>query len=140
MQIAKTTRPRWAIIAAIVAVVFGGMTLFSGGSVLFIDGDARASAGNYVPFVLWFNFVAGFAYILSGVGLFLWQKWGINLALIILVATLATFIGFGLHIWLGGSYEPRTIGAMSLRSMVWLIIALKARSSWNNATKRMAVQ
>lgn len=140
MQIAKTTRPRWAIIAAIIAIIFGGVTLFSGGSVLFIDGDARASAGNYVPFVLWFNFVAGFAYILSGVGLFLWQKWGINLALIIFVATLAVFTGFGLHIWLGGSYEPRTIGAMSLRSLVWLVIALKARAAWNNATKRKTVQ
>ena len=27
-----------------------------------------------VPFVLWFNFVAGFAYVMAGVGLFLWKR------------------------------------------------------------------
>lgn len=140
MHVKETTKHRWTIVVAIIAVIFGAITLFAGGSVLFIDGDARASAGNYVPFVLWFNFIAGFAYILAGIGLLLWRNWAINLALIICVATLAVFAGFGLHIWLGGSYEPRTIGAMSLRSLVWLIIALTARAAWNSSPKRKTIQ
>ena len=52
----------WLISA--VAVVFGLLTIKSGGSVLFIDGVDRQAAGNYVPFVLWFNFIAGFFYAL----------------------------------------------------------------------------
>jgi hypothetical protein len=36
---------------------------------LFGTEATRAAAGNAVPFVLWFNFLAGFAYILAGLGL-----------------------------------------------------------------------
>lgn len=118
------------LVAAIVAVLFGSMTLYSGGSVLFVDGPARAAAGNYVPFVLWFNFLAGFAYILAGVGLYLWRAWAVRLSLLIAIATLLVFAAFGLHIMAGGSYETRTIGAMSLRSTVWLVIAFITHIAW----------
>jgi len=123
-------RPVWALFAAIVAVVFGMLTLYSGGSVLFIDGAARAAAGNYVPFVLWFNFVAGFAYIITGIGLYLWRLWALLLAVVLAAVTLLVFSAFGLHIMIGGLYEIRTIGAMTLRSMVWLVIAGFATRTW----------
>jgi len=129
---AAPPRPVWIIIAAIIAVLFGVLTLYSGGSLLFIDGPARVAAGAYVPFVLWFNFFAGFAYILAGAGLFLWRKWAINLSLLIAVATLLVFSAFGVHIIVGGDYEPCTIGAMFLRSCVWLAIAFFARVKWNS--------
>jgi hypothetical protein len=135
MSITAMTKPRSVIIAAVVAVIFGGMTLFSGGSVLFIDGPARVAAGHYVPFVLWFNFVAGFAYISAGVGLFLWRGWGVSLAVLIAIATLLVFAGLGLHIWLGGDYEQRTLAAMTLRSTVWLVIAFTTRAAWKNGRK-----
>ena len=135
MSITTMTRPRGAIIAAVVAVIFGGMTLFSGGSVLFIDGPARVAAGHYMPFVLWFNFVAGFAYVFAGVGLFLWWSWAVRLAMFIAVATLFAFVGFSLHIWLGGDYEQRTIRAMTLRAMLWLVIAFTTRAAWNSGWK-----
>ena len=129
---ATPPRPAWIIIAVIIAVLFGVLTLYSGGSVLFIDGPARVAAGAYVPFVLWFNFFAGFAYILAGVGLFLWRKWAINLSLFIAVATLLVFSAFGFHIMMGSNYEPRTIGAMILRSSVWSAIAYFAWAKWNS--------
>ncbi len=47
----------WTI--SLVAIAFGLLTLKEGGSVLFGDTAARTAAGHYVPFVLWFNFVAG---------------------------------------------------------------------------------
>ena len=124
-----TTRPRRIVIAAIIAVLFGALTLFSGGSVLFVNGPARLAAGDYVPFVLWFNFFAGFAYILAGIGLFKRRQWAVRLAMGIAVATLLVFAGFGLHILNGGGYETRTIGAMALRSLVWLVIAFTARAA-----------
>lgn len=49
-----------------IAVVFGVATLIEGGNVLGGGPDARAEAGNVVPFVLMFNFGAGFAYVAGG--------------------------------------------------------------------------
>jgi len=51
------------------AVVFGFLTIKSGGAVLFVDGSSRQAAGNFVPFVVWFNFVAGFVYLIAGGGI-----------------------------------------------------------------------
>ena len=123
-------RPKLAVAAGLAAVLFGGATLFSGGAVLFADGPARAAAGAYMPLVLWFNFLAGFAYILAGAGLYLWRGWAVTLSLAIAAATLAVFAIFGWHILGGGEYETRTVGAMALRSAVWLTIGLYARKAW----------
>lgn len=116
-------RPWWAIVAAIVAVLFGLLTVAVGGNTLFGDPAARAAAGNIVPFVLWFNFLAGFAYVAAGVGLYLWRRWAALWSVLIAVATIAVFVAFGFHILLGGAFETRTVGAMALRSLVWVVIA-----------------
>lgn len=79
-----------------------------------------------MEFVLWFNFVAGFAYVAAGLGLWQGRRWAIWLAGGIAAATLAVFAAFGWHIVGGGSFEARTVGAMVLRSLVWLIIAVAA--------------
>ena len=60
---------------AAVAIVFGVATVFAGGTALFGGEAARAAAGNAVPFVLWFNFLAGFAYVAAGAGLWRGQAW-----------------------------------------------------------------
>lgn len=114
----------WLI--SIVAILFGMLTIKSGGMVLFTEGEAHQAAGDYVPFVLWFNFMAGFAYIVAGIGLWLQRRWAASLALIIAVATVMVFIALGVHIYSGGAYEMRTVVAMSLRSGVWTTIALVA--------------
>ena len=108
---------------ALIAIVFGLLGLKEGGSVLFIDGTSRTQAGNYVPYVVWFNFLAGFAYIVAGVGLWLRRRWAVGLSIAIAVATLAASAALGLHIAVGGAFEPRTVVAMILRSVVWAVIA-----------------
>jgi hypothetical protein len=112
---------------ALLAIAFGVLTLWEGGSVLFGPGAARAAAGDYVPFVLWSNFLLGFVYVAAGAGLWLQRRWGLLLAALIVVVTLATFAGFAVHIALGGAYEARTLVAMSIRTLVWVIIYLAAR-------------
>ena len=119
----KSNRSVGVWIVTIVALVFGILTIKSGGSVLFIDGPARQAAGNYVPFVLWFNFLAGFAYLLAGVGLFMQKSWAPRLSIFIAVTTAMVFALFGLHILNGGAFEDRTVVAMSLRTIVWVSIA-----------------
>jgi len=109
-------------IMTFVAVLFGLLTIKSGGQVLFGGSSFQKAAGNYVPFVLWFNFIAGFVYLLAGTGLWLRQRWAVWLSLFIATATISVFAFFGLHILEGGKYETRTVAAMSLRSLVWLSI------------------
>ena len=120
-------RPRWAIALAVLAGIFGLLTLKSGGEVLFIDGAGREATGNYVPFVVWFNFLAGFVYIVGAVGLALWRSWITPLAFAVAALTIAVFIAFGVHVLMGGAYEVRTVGAMSLKCLVWLGIAFAVR-------------
>lgn len=122
----ENKRPLWVWAVALVAVAFGALTLKSGGAVLFFDGPARVAAGNYVPFVLWFNFGAGFLYILAGLGLWLRRSWGLTLAVVIALSTLLVFAAFGVHILTDGAYEQRTVVAMTLRSTVWVVISLTA--------------
>ena len=120
--------PRGVSIRAmsLVAVGFGLLTLKEGGTILFGDAGARAAAGNYVPFVLWFNFLAGFAYVVAGIGLWRQQRWAAWLAVAIAAATALVFAVFGAHIASGGAYEQRTVIAMSLRTLVWAVIAVLA--------------
>ena len=122
----KTGRPFGIWVVAFIAMLFGILTVKSGGSVLFIDGIAREEAGNYVPFVLWFNFFAGFAYLLAGAGLFLQKQWAVWLSPLIAVANAIVFSLLGLHILDGGLYETRTVVAMTLRTGVWTCIAVFA--------------
>ncbi len=113
-------------IVAVLAVILGVATLRQGGAVLLGDADAVRSAGRYVPFVVWFNVLAAFAYVAAGVGLWLRRRWAAGLAFAIAIATLAAFGAFGIHVAGGGGYELRTVFAMSVRMIVWFAIALLA--------------
>ena len=108
------------------AILFGLATLASGGRALFGDAGARAAVGAAVPFVLWFNFLAGFAYVAAGAALIAGLRWAAPLAAAIAGATLLVFLAFGLHVAAGGAYEARTVGAMTLRVGLWAVIALAA--------------
>ena len=111
----------WAI--SIIAVVFGLMTIKEGGAVVFGSADALAAAGNYIPFVVWFNFLAGFAYVAAGIGLFLQRRWAMWLAVAIAVSTALASAALGVIILSGTPFEQRTVFAMGLRTVVWVVIA-----------------
>jgi hypothetical protein len=106
----------------LVSVVFGVITLKEGGSVLFFEGASRHAAGHYVPFVVWFNALAAFAYIAAGVGIALGRRWAARLALVLAAATALVFALFGAYVWMGGAYEQRTVGAMAIRTLFWLLV------------------
>jgi hypothetical protein len=110
-------------VAGAVAVAFGVLTLISGGTTLLDDIDM----GAVVPFVLWFNTIAGALYILAGIGLWFRKRWALPLSFLIFAATLLVFFGFGLHVARGGEYEMRTVFAMSFRTLVWGGFTLIAR-------------
>lgn len=120
----KPDSGRSTLIVALIAILFGAMTLKAGGQVLFGGSEYQQAAGNYVLFVVWFNFLAGIAYIIAGIAIWMRLSWAVWLSLIIAVATLIVFAFFGLHILNGGAYETRTMAAMSLRSTVWILISI----------------
>jgi len=135
----NSTQQRGFLIRAIslVAIGFGLLTIKEGGMALSGDEAAVSAAGNYVPFVLWFNFAAGFAYVIAGAGLWMRQRWAVWLAVAIAAATALVFAAFGAYVITGGLYEKRTVIAMSMRTLVWLTIAAIA---WHRfAVKDMRV-
>ncbi|MBV1903786.1 MAG: hypothetical protein KUG58_09145 [Marinosulfonomonas sp.] len=106
---------------AVIALVFGTLTLFSGGNVLFGPDAAQAWAGDYVGFVVWFNFGAGAIYVLAAIGLWLGKSWAIGLSALIAVGTAAVALGFAFVVLRGTLFEMRTVGALALRFGFWTI-------------------
>lgn len=122
-EVTTARRPAWARPVAVLAGLFGVVSIVSGSAVL-TRGDIGEAAGDYVPFVVWFNVVGGLAYLAGAVGLGLWRRWALPVAILIAAATLAVFVAFGVHVAAGGAFEMRTVAAMTLRSLLWLAIAL----------------
>jgi len=109
---------------AVAAIVFGVVTVLTGGRALFGSLETRADFGNTVPFVLWFNFLAGFVYIVAGAGLLLRRRWAVHTSLFVAVSTILVFVAFGVHVIGGGAFERRTIGALTIRSIFWIAVTV----------------
>ena len=112
---------------AVFALVFGLLTIISGGSVLFGPISARQWAGDFVGFVVWFNFLAGWLYVVAGAGLWLGKSWSVWLAAFIAISTAIVALGFGIVVLGGSAFEMRTVGALAFRFGVWSVIAFVAK-------------
>jgi len=109
---------------AVAAIVFGVVTVLTGSRALFGGLETRADFGKAVPFVLWFNFLAGFVYIVAGVGLLLCRHWAVYTSLFVAVSTILVFVAFGVHVIGGGAFERRTIFALTIRSLFWIAVTI----------------
>lgn len=118
----KTQKPPRLI--AGLAGLFGLMTTISGGMVLFGPGAVRDAAGQVVPFVLWFNTAAGVAYLLTAIAIWRGHPRAATFAWLIAIATALVGAGFVVVALGGASVEPRTAGALVLRTGVWAGIAI----------------
>jgi hypothetical protein len=115
----------WLKGTAVFAILFGLLSIMSGGAVLF-SGEAAELAGAYIDFVLWSNFLGGFLYAAAGFGIWFKQRWAVPLAILIAIATILVFAAFGMHIAGGARFEMRTVQAMTLRVAAWLAISFIA--------------
>ena len=105
MTAERSRRSPWIWAISFVAISFGLLTIRAGDTVLFGSAAARSAAGHYVPFVLWFNFLAGFAYVIAGVGLWLERRWAAWLAIACMAVVLV-------WLWTRPSARPgRTSGS-----------------------------
>jgi hypothetical protein len=88
-------RRRWGRwLAGALAIGFGVATLIEGSHVAFGGPAARAAAEPVVPFVLYFNLVAGAAYVAAGVGAVRGRGWALTLARALAATTLLVFAAF----------------------------------------------
>ncbi|MGL1921794.1 MAG: hypothetical protein OCD03_12285 [Hyphomicrobiales bacterium] len=123
MKNTAATSVKFATAIAIIAFIFGIVTIYSGGEVIFVDGAGRARAGDYIGFIVWFNFLAGFVYVVAAFGIYKNKHWSSFLSRAIAISTLIAFAVLGVYIFWGGAFEFRTVAAMILRSAVWLGIS-----------------
>lgn len=116
----------WQITAGLMAF-FGLLTLFVSSAVIFDLFGIREVEGEYVPLVLWANFLVSFLYLAAAYGLFREWPWPPTILAIATVILLAAAIGLGLHVNSGAPYEQRTIGALAFRIFVTLLLYVAAR-------------
>lgn len=116
-------RPRWIRPVGIAAAVFGVATIVSGAAALFGPQQVKAAAGAIVSFVLWFNFLAGFAYLVGAHALYFGRRWALGTAVAIAVATALVAMAFVVYTAAGGAFSWRTPGALLLRVGFWAAIA-----------------
>jgi len=108
--------------ASVFAIGFGVLTLVAGGSVALGLTEARAAAGQVVEFVVWFNFLAGGAYVLAGYGMWHGRFWAYRLSGFIALSTAAVLCLFLWHVWSGGAHEGRTTAALAFRTAIWIVL------------------
>lgn len=107
-------------------LLFGLLTVFMGGSVIFDLFGIRAIEGNYVLFVVWANWICGFLYIAASAGFIKKKRWASFLLFAAFLLLLITFAAFFLHIRNGGLFEKKTLFAMTFRTAITLILAIAA--------------
>lgn len=109
-------------LVASVAVLFGIMTLFAGGRVL------RGADPGYVVFrpLLLYNTAMGAAYVVAGAAIGLDLTWGKWASGVIFLLNLLVLGGILVVYGSGGAVAVESLGAMTFRTLVWLVIFLAA--------------
>jgi len=118
--------------SAIFLTLFGLITVFMSGSVIFDLFGIREKEGNYVLFIVVSNFICGFLYLASAYGLFIRKKWATHLLMTSLAILSLSFAGFMWYINMGGIYEQQTIKAMLFRIVLTFLFT---GISWHYISK-----
>ncbi len=103
---------------------FALLTLFLSSSVLFDWFGIRAKEGNYVPFIVWANFICSILYLMVVYGFLKFEKWTLMVLIVSILILIIALIGLYFHIHAGGLYETKTIGAMFFRIGITLAFTI----------------
>ena len=113
-------------IAAFILTAFALLTLYLSSSLIFDLNGVRAEEGDYVLIVVWANFICSILYLFSAYGFMKAKKQTILYLGVAILVLLSAFILFGIHIYTGGIYMTKTIGAMIFRILVTVIFGAVA--------------
>jgi ABC-type Na+ efflux pump permease subunit len=100
---------------ALFIAIFGMLTLYLSGSLIFDLFGVRETQGNYVSFVVWANFISSLIYFSVAVGLWNKKAWTIKWLLVSIIILVTTYIVFWVYILLDGVYEEKTVFAVPFR-------------------------
>ena len=108
------------LLAAAIACLFGVVTLFAGGSVLL------GSDPGYVVFrpLLIYNTIMGVAYLAAGITIWRSLIPGKYAAGAIFLLNILVLLGIILVYRSGGAVAVDSLGAMTFRTVVWLVLFL----------------
>ncbi|MBL7985091.1 MAG: hypothetical protein JNM91_08840 [Flavobacteriales bacterium] len=120
-------------VLAVVLLLFGALTLFLSTSVIFDLFGVRAREGNYVLVVVWANFIASILYVLAAVGVIAQRRWPAKVLLAAVVVLVGAAVVFVWHVYSGGLYEQKTIGALAFRTLLTGAFYLGAARLGNTA-------
>lgn len=122
------------VASVILLSAFGILTVFLTSSVLLDLFGIRAKEGNYVPFIVWINLVAGIGYIYSA---FLILKSNPRATLILIGTSIIVLIGIialHFHINSGGVYKMETVYGMRFRLIVTSVFTILSYLIFKNNT------
>ncbi|HCM77628.1 MAG TPA: hypothetical protein DIS90_14700 [Cytophagales bacterium] len=109
-------------LSALLAALFGGVTLFMSASVIFDLFGIRAMEGNFVWHVVIVNFICGIIYISSSFGFFEQKRWTTTLLAIATVLLLLALSGLVVHIAYQLPYEEKTVKAIVFRIFMTVLL------------------
>lgn len=106
--------------------IFALLTLFMSGSVIFDLFGIREGRGEYVPFIVWTNFVAGWLYLMAVFGFLRSEKWTFWLLATVTGLLFLAAIALVIYVNQGHAFELNTVGAMVFRIVLSSAFALIA--------------
>ncbi len=101
--------------------VFGLLTLYLSGSIIFDLFGMRAKQGDYVMPVIWANFIASLLYLIAAFGFIKQKKHTTKILALAFIVLIMGAVGLYLHINSGGVYMQKTIKAIGFRMGVTLM-------------------
>jgi hypothetical protein len=110
-------------ISAVFLAFFGILSLFMTTSVIFDFFGIREKEGNYIPFVVYANFICSFIYLYCSYGLFTKNKYTTACLFVAAAILFIAYIGMIIHIQLGGAFELKTVKAMLARTSITIVLA-----------------
>lgn len=105
-------------VLGIVIIAFASVTVFMSSSVIFDWFGMRESQGDYVPFIVWTNFIAGLIYLISAFGFIKAKKWTFWILATTTVLLIFALIILVLYIDEGGIFKVETLWAMGFRILL----------------------
>ena len=107
--------------SAVILGLLGLVSLFMTTSVIFDLFGIRAVEGNYVPLVVYANFICAFLYLLASYCFFAKRKAASPLLIVASIILIIAFAALMMHIQDGGVYEMKTVRAMIFRTLITLL-------------------
>jgi len=109
---------------SITVVVLGIITFLIGFEHLFIQGTYLKLINNYLHFVVWFNFLSGIVYLITGYGIWHIKPWAVYLTLLIVVFSLIVLVALSVHMFIDDQFRGWQIIEMSIKILIWSLILM----------------